>query len=129
MLFVFVQDMEDELIRLGSGRSRGLGKVKGNISDKEEGVNKGGVLLSSARVAMQHEEPDSELWGLGHWLDKEATTYGTRTDDILTLSSPIAHTTSGVRRTRVVKGNDLENLKERSIEAFVTRMQTWKSPA
>ncbi len=122
MLFVFVQDMEDELIRLGSGRSRGLGKVKGSISDK-------GVLLSSARVDKQHEEPDSELWGLGHWLDKEASTYGTSTGDILKLPSSIEHKTSGVRRTRVVRGGDLEGLKEQSINEFVTRIQTWKSPA
>ena len=31
MLFVIIQDMGDELIRIGSGRSRGLGKVKASI--------------------------------------------------------------------------------------------------
>ena len=129
MLFVFIQDMEDELIRLGSGRSRGLGKVKGSISEQTEGTSIGGVLLSSARVNKQFEEPDSELWGLGRWLDKEATTYGTHTDDILTLSSPLVHETRGVRRTRIVKGNNLENLKEQSIETFVMRIQSWTSPA
>src|SRR5205814_1300265 len=34
MLFIVIQDMEDELIHLGSGRSRGLGKVTATISDK-----------------------------------------------------------------------------------------------
>src|SRR5436853_7417375 len=34
MLFIVIQDMEDELIHLGSGRSRGLGKVTATISDQ-----------------------------------------------------------------------------------------------
>ncbi len=127
MLFVFIQDMEDELIRLGSGRSRGLGKVKASIHEQEEGVHKGGVMLSSARTNKKREEPN-ELLGLGSWLDeKEAELYEISTDDMLVLKPPIAHDLQGVRRTRVVKGGDLNNLKEQSIEAFVTRMQTWKS--
>ncbi len=35
MLFAVLQDMEDELIRVGSGRSRGLGQVKAEISDRK----------------------------------------------------------------------------------------------
>lgn len=131
MLFVFIQDMEDELIRLGSGRSRGLGRIKASISEKVEGPYKGGVMLSTARVDKENEEPDNELWGLGHWLDeKEAELYKTNADDVLQLSSSIAHVTSGIRNTRVVKGKALlDDLKAKSIEAFVTRMHQWESPS
>src|SRR6266566_4225813 len=75
MLFVIIQDIEDELIRIGSGRSRGLGKVKANINEQAEESHKGGVLLSTARTGKKEEE-DEELWGLGRWLGEEATTYG-----------------------------------------------------
>jgi len=123
MLFVIIQDMEDELIRIGSGRSRGLGKVKASINEQDE---KGGVLLSTART-VKNEEPDNELWGLGRWLGEEATTYGTQHDDQVKLSSPVAHRPSGIRNTRIFKGEALKSLKEQSIEAFVTRMQEWRS--
>ena len=117
MLFVIIQDMEDELIRLGSGRSRGLGKVKASI-------NQQGVTLSAARRG-KDEEPDNELWGLGRWLDEEAAIYDTRHNDLLTLSPSVPHTKNGVRYTRIFKDKALNSLKIDSIEAFVTRMQEW----
>ena len=46
MLFAVLQDMEDELIRIGSGRSRGLGKVKAEISGKSAG----GLVVSPRRL-------------------------------------------------------------------------------
>jgi hypothetical protein len=126
MLFVIIQDMEDELIRIGSGRSRGLGKVKASINEQDEGSHKGGVLLSTARTSNNGEKED-ELWGLGRWLGEEAITYGTRRDDMLRLSLPVVHMPSGIRNTRIFKGEALNNLKGQSIEAFVTRMQGWTS--
>ena len=50
MLFVIIQDMEDELIHVGSGRSRGLGKVRASISEQEVGSHLGGVVLSTMRT-------------------------------------------------------------------------------
>ena len=48
MLFVVLQDMEDELIRIGSGRSRGLGKVTARVSDKARNDGRpGGFVVSS----------------------------------------------------------------------------------
>ncbi len=126
MLFVIIQDMEDELIRIGSGRSRGLGKVKANINEQAEESHKGGVLLSTARTGKKEEE-DEELWGLGRWLGEEATTYGTRSDDMLRLSLPVVHRPSGIRIARIFKGEALNSLKGQSIETFVARMQEWKS--
>lgn len=124
MLFVIIQDLEDELIRIGSGRSRGLGKVKASIEEQDVGSHKGGVLLSSTRTG-KNEEKDDELWGLGRWLGEESTNYGTLRDDMLRLSLAVVHTPRGVRNTRIFKGEALNNLKGQSIEAFVTRMQGW----
>jgi CRISPR-associated RAMP protein (TIGR02581 family) len=126
MLFVIIQDMEDELIRIGSGRSRGLGKVRASINEQDEGSHRGGVLLSTARTSKKGEQ-DDELWGIGRWLGEEATTYGTRSDDVLKLSSQVIHTPSGIRNTRIFKGDALNSLKGQTIEAFVTRMQEWTS--
>jgi CRISPR-associated RAMP protein (TIGR02581 family) len=119
LLFVIIQDMEDELLRLGSGRSRGLGKIKASISD-------GSVTLSSARRG-KDEEPDNQLWGLGRWLDKEAAAYRTEHNDLLTLSPPVAHVASGIRRTRIFKEDALDKLRAGCIDAFFQRIQTWES--
>ena len=126
LLFVLIQDMEDELLRIGSGRSRGLGKIKASISELAEGSHQGGVMLSTARTG-KNEESDDELWGLGRWLGVEAATYGTRRDDLLTLSLPVVHKPNGIRNTRTFKAEALKSLKEQSIEAFVIRMQEWIS--
>lgn len=133
LLFVIIQDMEDELIRIGSGRSRGLGKISASISEREEGSHLGGIVLSTMRTSQNIQEPESqkrrepnhELWGLGRWLDSECELYGTRRDDLLTLSPQMAHTPRGIRNLRVFNGDTLSNLREQCIESFVTRMQEW----
>lgn len=128
MLFVLLQDLEDELIVLGSGRSRGLGNVRGEISEEEEGSHPGGLVLSTPRTAQRPKEQENELWGLGRWMaeEHEAEVYGTRSNDLLTLSSPLEHRPRGVRNIRIVKGEALAALKDQCIEAFVTHMQQWK---
>ncbi len=128
MLFVVIQDMEDELLRIGSGRSRGLGKVKASIREQDEGSKRGGVVLSTARTG-KNEEQANELWGIGRWLGEEATIYGMRRDDLLKLPSPVVHTPSGIRNTRIFKDEALNSLKRECIEAFVTRMQEWTNAA
>lgn len=124
MLFVIIQDMQDELIRIGSGRSRGLGKIRAEISEREAGPHPGGLVLSTMRTP-KNGEKDNELWGLGRWLDKEHALYGTQLDDYLTLSVPVAHTSRGVRSVRAFQGDALEKLQEQCIAAFVTRIQDW----
>lgn len=125
MLFAIIEDMEDELIRIGSGRSRGLGKVKASISERAAGSHQGGVVLSTARTG-KDEEKDDELWGLGRWLGNEAALYDTQRNDVLKLATPVAHEARGIRNTRTFKGEVLTSLKQRSIDAFVTRMQSWQ---
>jgi hypothetical protein len=128
MLFVIVKDLEDELITLGSGRSRGLGRVRGGIRMKQDGVYPGGLVLCTPRAVGDPKEKAGELWGLGRWLkeEKEAEVYGCDPDDMLTLSSEVAHKHGGVRNTRVFTGDTLDDLRNRSIEAFVERMQQWE---
>ncbi len=124
MLFILLQDLEDELIRIGSGRSRGLGKVTAHIDEQTQGELKGGVVLSTIRVSRE-QEPDNAIWGLGRWLEDEET-YGTRhDDDLITLPQPVAHVPNGIRQSRVFSGALLKEIQAASIDNFVARMQAW----
>jgi len=120
MLFVVMQDMEDELIRIGSGRSRGLGKIVAKILDQEHNGRPGGVAISCIRGSV---EPDNQLWGMGRWLNDES--YGTWKDDLLELSRPVERRSHGIRTVRAFSGEVLEALRDTAIEQFVTRMQNW----
>ncbi|MGI9061247.1 MAG: type III CRISPR-associated RAMP protein Csx7 [Ktedonobacteraceae bacterium] len=120
MLFAVLQDMEDELIRIGSGRSRGLGKVKAEISDKSAGGRPGGFVVSAMR---ESHEPAEQLWGLGRWLDDGS--YGTWRDDFLTLKSPLQAEPRGIRLMRAFGGDDLTNLRDAAITEFVNRIKAW----
>ncbi len=124
MLFVVIQDMEDELIRVGSGRSRGLGKITATISAEEKHGRPGGLVTSTIRG---NDEPADQLWGLGRWLNDES--YGTLKDDvdILKLSPPVEQTDRGIRRIRAFTGANLSALRDAAIENFITRMQHWES--
>lgn len=126
MLLVILQDMEDELIHLGSGRSRGLGKVRAEISEKSTHGRSGGLVTSVLRGSKGpagDEEPANELWGLGRWLGD--TSYGTRTDDYLTLEREVKPQARGVRSMRSFSADDLTALSTSAINQFVERMQTW----
>jgi CRISPR-associated RAMP protein (TIGR02581 family) len=120
MLFVVLQDMQDELIRIGSGRSRGLGKVTAQISDQGHNGRPGGFVISNIRNT---DEPDAELWGLGRWLNDAS--YGTWQDDVLPLSSAVERSKRGIRQERIFQGQALDNLREAAIDTFVQRMQSW----
>src|SRR5437764_2732508 len=124
MLFVVIQDMEDELIRVGSGRSRGLGKITATINTEERNGRPGGLVTSTIRG---NDEPTDQLWGLGRWLNDES--YGTLKGDadLLKLSLPVEQTDRGIRRIRVFTGTNLSALCDAAIENFITRMQHWES--
>jgi len=123
MLFVVLQDMTDELIRIGSGRSRGLGQVSAEISEKEHNGRPGGFVISSIRG---DDEPLSELWGLGRWLNDES--YGTWADDKVSVPLSVERSTRGIRSIRVFTGDALAALQEVAIKDFVKRMQNWQEP-
>lgn len=131
MLFVIIKDMEDELIRIGSGRSRGLGKVRASINEKPEGSHQGGVVLSTIQRIDPEKpgEPTNQLWGLGRWLadaSEKKETYGTFPDDRLTFETEIAHTPRGIRNMRVFKDDALSKLEEQCIAEFVKRVKNWQ---
>lgn len=112
MLFVVMHDMEDELIRIGSGRSRGLGKVKAELSGASNGI-----IISTIR---NNSEPDNELWGLGRWLNDGS--YGTQQDDLLTQVEAAEKRVDGIRRLRTFTA---DTLRDATIEKFVERIQQW----
>ncbi len=134
MLFVVLQDMEDELISIGSGRSRGLGKVVAQISESPRNGRPGGFVTSIPRGS---EEPADELWGLGCWLKDETYdnrgnwkgenygVYGTWKDDKVSLPKQLERNTRGIRSQRVFDEPSLSSLREASIEQFISRMQHW----
>lgn len=123
MLFVVLQDLEDELIHIGSGRSRGLGKIKATISDRATNGRPGGFVTSTMRAS---QEPENELWGLGRWLNEpEEQGYGTRPDDFLILSRPVEHVDHGIRSMRAFSGGAFEALREAAIQNFIERIQAW----
>ncbi len=125
MLFVVVQDLEDELIRMGSGSARGLGQISARISTDVQGWHGGGVSTTTIRSAQgQKQEPDNQLWGLGHWLS-HTNSYGTRPNDLLELASPVPHTPHGIRLVRSFTGDALTNLRGQAIEKFLQAMSEW----
>lgn len=120
MLFAVLQDLEDGLIYIGSGRSRGLGRVTAQISTEGQHNQPGGFVTSVIRGSA---EPANELWGLGRWLGDGS--YGTWEDDRLQLAQPVARTNNGIREQRVFQDQALKSLRQAAIDDFVTRIQNW----
>ena len=120
MLFVMLQDMEDELVRIGSGRSRGLGKVKATIKEQGNEARPGGFVTSSLRAS---EEPTDQLWGLGRWLNDGS--YGTWKNDYLELKPPFERIDRGIRSRRIFQSEALNSLRNAAIDQFIERMRAW----
>lgn len=128
MLFAVIQDMEDGLLRIGSGRARGLGRVKAKISSGSEFNPSGGVVFSTMRGTSE-SEPSDQLWGLGRWLNDGS--YGTLPGgdgDVLELEQPVERKETGIRYTRVFAGTALDHLRHAAIEQFIKRMESWTEP-
>ncbi|WP_052887899.1 CRISPR-associated RAMP protein Csx7 [Thermogemmatispora carboxidivorans] len=131
MLFVVLQDLEDGLIHIGSGRSRGLGWVKGAISEEEHESWPGGFVTATIRGS-DAREPVSELWGLGRWLNERPAVretglgrYGTWYDDLVKLPAGIERRPRGIRHLRVFTNEALAQLREEAIGHFIRRIQEW----
>lgn len=115
MLMLIVSDLEDSLIRIGSGRSRGLGNVKATLS--EVSVNYLGAV---------NGQSDNEVWGLGKLLGDGS--YGTDTDDEVTVEQVPITETRGFRKITTFSEKSLKHLKKATIAAFVAKIQSWKIP-
>lgn len=115
MLMLIVQDLEDSLIRIGSGRSRGLGNVTCKIS--EISINYiGAVKGKSAK----------DVWGLGKLLGNKS--YGTDANDQLIVQNLPTEEIRGIRKIATFTSDSLDNLKEAAVESFVKKIQSWKIP-
>jgi len=126
MLFVVLQDMADELIHFGSGRSRGLGQVTAEISSQGRHGRPGGFVTSTIRDSQRSDgkqEPADALWGMGAWLNDGA--YGTARDDSIALITPVERTPRGIRQLRVFADDALRSLQDAAINDFIQRMQNW----
>jgi CRISPR-associated RAMP protein (TIGR02581 family) len=113
-MMVILQDLEDEIIRVGSGKSRGLGKIKGAADQ---------ITIQYIESNLNGKQPN-QVWGLGKFLQPDE--YGTFSDDTLTLEKPPEETRNGIRRVQNYQNESLNELKTKSIEHFVQRIQAWQ---
>lgn len=117
-LLLILQDLEDALLRIGSGRSRGLGKARGKADQ---------VTIQYLQPLVA-DKPAVEVWGLGKFLGADQR-YGTEPNDTITLpSAPEAHQ-RGLRSVQIFQGEHLTGLKQKAMESFVSRIQAWPSAA
>ncbi|MBX0329711.1 CRISPR-associated RAMP protein [Oscillochloris sp. ZM17-4] len=114
-LLLVVEDLEDELLRLGSGTSRGLGAVKGSVAE--------------VRTHHLGQTPGREagvIWGLGKYLGNDRS-YGTWPDDTISVAPAPETMTKGVRAIQIWQNDSLTALKQVAVAEFVTRIE--KFPA
>jgi len=114
MILQVVRDLEDELIRVGSGTSRGLGGVKGAVEQVE---------ISYLGLP---QKDVGEVWGLGKFLAGETPDYDTFANDILTLNVEPSTVPNGIRLTNTYQGESLVELRDKAGQDFVRRIQTWR---
>jgi CRISPR-associated RAMP protein (TIGR02581 family) len=126
-LLLIVQDLADGLIRVGSGRSRGFGGVRGWIVGDSSQHDGSGPLGLEIHYFGSSEPPDSsKVVGLGKFLTGDS--YGTRPDDELAVASEAEPRRRGVRYVTTYTGGALEQLTRAAIAAFVQRIQDWQVP-
>ncbi len=115
MLMLIVQDLGDGLIYIGSGKSRGLGNVKGEISE-----------MSVNYIGAVNGKPAKEVWGLGKLLGNNS--YGTDANDQATIQNPPTEETYGIRKITTFSSDSLNDLKQTAIGSFVGKIQSWSIP-
>lgn len=116
MLMLIVQDLEDGLIHIGSGRSRGLGNIKGEISEVSVNYIIGGT----------NSKPTGEVWGLGKLLGDAS--YGTDASDKMDVQSPPNEEMCGIRKITTFKDDSLKCLRQVSVDSFVEKILSWEMP-
>ncbi len=118
MVAAVLKDFQDELIRIGSGKSRGLGKVKGAVTD---------FTLAFLPVTLRETIPEREVWGLGKFL--QTAEYGTfGDDDVLTVTEPLPRKEDGLRLKLPLDDANREAVLGKAIEAFADTMADWTVP-
>jgi len=110
MLAIIMNDLEDELIQIGAGTSRGFGRIKGTISN---------VTISLFRQLPNN----NQIWGLGRCLKNNS--YKTSPDDFLTISNIPAEIIDGIRKKYKFENNSLTDLKTAAIKYLDQQVPTW----
>ena len=111
-LMLIVMELQDGFIRLGSGKSRGLGSVKGHVSE---------VALHYPSAGSTR--PDTDVWGLGKFLGNGS--YGTWPDDYLEALTCPETARHGIRAIQIFKEQALQDLQQRSIQDFIQRIEAF----
>lgn len=115
MLLIAVADLRDELVRIGSGRSRGFGAVKGEWRE-----------LTIHTLAPTPGRAAGEVWGLGKFhTEAERQAYGTFADDLLQVTVAPEEATRGLRRIATFANDSLTGLETAAREEFVQRLDDW----
>ena len=117
MVAVILQDFQDELIRIGSGKSRGLGKVHGEVSD---------VKISFIKSPLLASMPKTEIWGLGRFLGNGE--YGTDPEDVLKLNTELHLQENGIRVLFPLEGDVLQEVLKEAAAVFSQKMAAWQMP-
>jgi CRISPR-associated RAMP protein (TIGR02581 family) len=115
ILLVVAADLRDGLMRIGSGRSRGLGDVRAELS----------ALTINTLAATAGRSVD-EVWGLGRFQsDSERGAYGTFADDIMKVEPAPAEDTKGLRRIATFPGDTFVSLEGAACAEFTRRLNGW----
>jgi CRISPR-associated RAMP protein (TIGR02581 family) len=112
-----LQDLKDCLIRIGMGKSRGLGKARGEVKSVR--------LDFLGPKAPQVRDGCLPLRGVGS-LFEEAEVYGMTTPDEVSISFESKLTSHGVRTTAVFPGDTFPWAQ--IVERWVNRVQSYSMP-
>lgn len=115
MMMLLLHDLEDGLIRIGSGTSRGLGAVQGNVEE-----------LTISYIGLVNDKTADEVWGIGKFLSHGS--YGTDGDDDFSTSSSPSEEERGIRKIATYESDSLDELKQKATENFVSKIQKWQIP-
>lgn len=111
VVLTVLQDLKDGYLRIGSGTSRGLGAVRG-------------VWDSMTIHAISRETPpNNEVWGIGRWLGDG--NYGTRPDDVLTLTEGLDWKRNGLRWQAPITADALAELRQQASRELLRRVEVW----
>lgn len=116
MFLTVLADLRDGLVRVGSGKSRGLGAVTGQLERVE-------VYL----LGRTPERQPGEIWGIGKHLG-DGSNYGTRPDDVLTITPTPKEEQRGLRQALTFDAAGLGLLEAAARNDFTNRLDAWAPP-
>lgn len=115
MLLAVLLDMEEGMVRVGGGRSRGFGAVKTRITE-----------FTVHQFGVQGGRPPQEIWGLGRFIGDGR--YSTYNDDVLDLGADPGWQRRGLRSFISVPPDALVAFREAALVEFSRRLEVWRIP-